>query len=498
MLHLNVLDKVKEREMSSSLNKDLIVSRNFINGKWVDAIDGKTIDVVNPTTEEVIATVPQGEQKDVQAAAAAARESAFDWGRTPPKERADMMFALADKVLADIENLSQIETLNSGHPINAVPGEVKSGADRLRFFGGAGRTLEGGAAGEYARGYTSIIRREPIGVAGLITPWNYPLLTAITKMSPALAAGNTIVLKPSEQTPLTTLRLAKLAEGIFPPGVINVITGYGHSAGAEMASNKDIDIISLTGGTDTGKVVARIASDSLKHVHLELGGKAPAIVLDDADPVQVAESLKWASFWNAGQDCSAASRVIVTKKSYESMLKALVAAVESLNVEDPSSETTEMGPLTHLAHYDRVLGFFDRAEKSGAKIATGGSRMNRPGYFIEPTIMTDVDQQSEIVQKEVFGPLITIQRAEDNNQALEMANDVEYGLGASVYTDNIGFAMEASRRLKFGTVWINDHGAVTAEMPWGGFKQSGYGKERSVYSLEDYTQIKHVMIKLPE
>jgi len=495
---LNDSDKVKGREMSSSLIKDLIVSENFINGKWVEAMDGKTIDVVNPSTEEVIAKVPQGEKKDVQAAAAAARKAAFDWGRTPPKERADMMFALADKVLADIDNLSQLETYNSGHPISVVPGEVRSGADRLRFFGGAGRTLEGRAAGEYARGYTSIIRREPIGVAGLITPWNYPLLTAITKMSPALAAGNTIVLKPSEQTPLTTLRLAKLAEGIFPPGVINVITGYGNNAGAEMASNKEIDIISLTGGTDTGKVVARIASDTLKHVHLELGGKAPAIVLDDADPFQVAESLKWASFWNAGQDCSAASRVIVTKKSYESVLKALVAAVESLNVGDPSSEATEMGPLTHLAHNDNVLGFFDRAQKNGAKIATGGSRMNRDGYFIEPTIMTDVDQQSEIVQNEVFGPLITIQKAEDNDQALEMANDVEYGLGASLYTDNVGFAMEASRRLKFGTVWINDHGAVTAEMPWGGFKQSGYGKERSIYSLEDYTQIKHVMIKLPE
>lgn len=491
-------DKAKEQEMSSSLNKALIVPENFVDGKWVEAIDGKTIDVINPTTEEVIAKVPQGEKKDVQRAASAARKASFDWGRTPPKERADMMFALADKVLADIDNLAQLETFNSGHPISVVSGEVRSGADRLRFFGGAGRTLEGRSAGEYARGYTSIIRREPIGVAGLITPWNYPLLTAITKMSPALAAGNTIVLKPSEQTPLTTLRLAKLADGIFPAGVINVITGYGENAGAEMASNKDIDIISLTGGTDTGKVVARIASDTLKHVHLELGGKAPAIVLDDADPNQVAESLKWASFWNAGQDCSAATRVIVTKNSYENVMRALVDAVQSLSVGDPSVESTQMGPLTHVAHSENVLGYFSRAKKNGAKVVAGGNRMNRQGYFIEPTIMTDVDQKSEIVQKEVFGPLITIQKAEDNNQAIEMANDIEYGLGASIYTNNIGFAMEASRQLKFGTVWINDHGAVTAEMPWGGFKQSGYGKERSIYSLEDYTQIKHVMIKLPD
>jgi len=484
--------------MSLSLNEDLVICQNFIDGKWVEAIDSKTIDVINPTTEKVIAQVPQGEKKDVQRAASAARKAAYEWGRTPPKERAEMMFALADKVLRDIDNLSLLESTNSGHPISVVSGEVRSGIDRLRFFGGAGRTLEGRSAGEYARGYTSIIRREPIGVAGLITPWNYPLLTAITKMSPALAAGNTIVLKPSEQTPLTTLRLAKLAEDIFPAGVINVITGYGETAGAEMASNKDIDIISLTGGTDTGKVVARIASDTLKHVHLELGGKAPALVLDDADPKQVAESLKWASFWNAGQDCSAASRVIVTKNSYEKVTAALVESVQSLIVGDPSNESTQMGPLTHNSHNKNVLGYFSRALKNGARVLIGGNQMNRVGYFVEPTIMTDVDQKSEIVQNEVFGPLITIQKAEDNNQAIQMANDIEYGLGASIYTENIGFAMEASRQLKFGTVWINDHGAVTAEMPWGGFKQSGYGKERSIYSLEDYTQIKHVMIKLPD
>jgi len=349
--------------MSLSLNEDLVISQNFIDGRWVEAIDSKTIDVINPTTEKVIAQVPQGEKKDVQRAASPARKAADEWGRTPPKERAEMMFALADKVLRDIDNLSLLESTNSGHPISVVSGEVRSEIDRLRFFGGAGRTLEGRSAGEYARGYTSIIRREPIGVAGLITPWNYPLLTAITKMSPALAAGNTIVLKPSEQTPLTTLRLAKLAEDIFPAGVINVITGYGETAGAEMASNKDIDIISLTGGTDTGKVVARIASDTLKHVHLELGGKAPALVLDDADPKQVAESLKWASFWNAGQDCSAASRVIVTKNSYEKVTAALVESVQSLIVGDPGNESTQMGPLTHNSHNKNVLGYFSRALK---------------------------------------------------------------------------------------------------------------------------------------
>jgi betaine-aldehyde dehydrogenase/aminobutyraldehyde dehydrogenase len=486
------------QEVSLSLNKELIIEKNLINGKWVEAKSGKTIEVINPINEEKIATVPACDETDVQEAAVAARKASFEWGRTPPKERGDLMIELANRLLQDIDNLSLIETINSGHPISVVSGEIKSGADRLRFFAGAGRTLEGRSAGEYARGYTSIIRREPIGVAGLITPWNYPLLTAITKMSPALAAGNTIVLKPSEQTPLTTLRMAKIANEIFPPGVINVITGFGETAGAEMAKNSNIDIISLTGGTDTGKVVAKIASDSLKHVHLELGGKAPAIILDDADPVQVAESLKWESFWNAGQDCSAASRIIVTKKSYEKVIEALVSSIKTLNVGDPVLENTQMGPLTHLNHFNNVINDIDRSINNGAKVILGGEKIGTKGFLIAPTILTEVEQKSEIVQREVFGPVVTVQRANDEFEAIDMANDVIYGLGASIYTQNISSAMEASRRLKFGTVWINDHGAVTAEMPWGGFRQSGYGKERSIYSLEDYTQIKHVMIKLPD
>jgi acyl-CoA reductase-like NAD-dependent aldehyde dehydrogenase len=292
--------------------------------------------------------------------------------------------------------------------------------------------------------------------------------------------------------------MAKIANEIFPPGVINVITGFGETAGAEMAKNSNIDIISLTGGTDTGKVVAKIASDSLKHVHLELGGKAPAIILDDADPVQVAESLKWASFWNAGQDCSAASRIIVTKKSYEKVIEALVSSIKTLNVGDPVLENTQMGPLTHLNHFNNVINDIDRSINNGAKVILGGEKIGTKGFLIAPTILTEVEQKSEIVQREVFGPVVTVQRANDEFEAIDMANDVIYGLGASIYTQNISSAMEASRRLKFGTVWINDHGAVTAEMPWGGFRQSGYGKERSIYSLEDYTQIKHVMIKLPD
>ena len=497
MTHLISYEKEREQEVSLSLNKELIIEKNLINGEWVEASSEETISVINPINEEVIAEVPAATVEDVDIAALAAKKASFDWGRMPPKERADLLIDLSNRLLEDIENLSQLETINSGHPVSVVGGEIKSGADRLKFFAGAGRTLEGRAAGEYAKGYTSIIRREPIGVAGLITPWNYPLLTAITKMSPALAAGNTIVLKPSEQTPLTTLRLAKLANEIFPPGVINVITGYGSTAGAQLAKNKDIDIVSLTGGTKTGKIVAQIASETLKHVHLELGGKAPSIILDDADPDVVAECLKWASFWNAGQDCSAATRIIVTKKSYEKVLNALINSISSLKVGDPSLQSTEMGPLTHENHFKNVIDFVHRSQQAGAKIELGGKKIGNQGFLFEPTIISNVDQNFEIIQSEVFGPVVTIQKADDDYHAIELANDVKYGLGSSIFTNNVGMAMEASRRLKFGTVWINDHGAVTAEMPWGGFKESGYGKERSIYSLEEYTQIKHVMIKLP-
>ena len=484
--------------MFSSLIRSEIVQKNFVAGRSVDAIDGSTMVVINPTTEEVIADVPSCGVLDVDRAVIAARAAFDDWARTPPRERAEAMIALADRLLDDIDIMCDLETMNAGHPSSTVAGEVRSAADRLKFFAGAGRTLEGRSAGEYTRGHTSIIRREPIGVAGLITPWNYPLLTAVTKLSPALAAGNTVVLKPSEQTPLTTLRLAKLAEGILPPGVLNVITGLGETVGAEMARHPGIDIISLTGGTDTGKSVARIASDTLKHVHLELGGKAPAIVLDDADPDEVAILLRAASFWNAGQDCSAASRVIVTRGIYERVLESLAREVGSLIMGDPADPSVEMGPLTHRTHRDNVLGFFERSVGAGAKIILGGNLSGTKGYFVEPTVIIGVDQRSEIVQREVFGPVITIQRAEDDSHALELANDIEYGLGASIFTRDVGRAMEATRRLRFGTVWINDHGAVAAEMPWGGFKQSGYGKERSIYSVEDYTQIKHIMVKLPE
>jgi 1-pyrroline dehydrogenase len=472
--------------------------KNFVGGEWVEAASGETMEILNPATGEVIAEVPRSTEADVDRAVAAAEKAWIEWRDKTPKDRMELLNALADVIEANADELIELESLNVGKPLWVARDEPAVMVDNLRFFAGAARMLEGKAAAEYVEGYTSLVRREPLGIVAGITPWNYPLMMVVWKLGPALAAGNVQIIKPAEQTPLTTLRFAELAQDVIPPGVLQVLTGDGVPVGDRLVKHPAVRLVSLTGDVSTGKLIARNASDTLKRVHLELGGKAPMVVLDDADPAAVAEAVKLGGYFNSGQDCTASSRLLVDKRIYDDVVSETVRVVEAMKVGDPAQgEEIEMGPVISAEQQERVLGFLDRAVEAKATIVTGGGTLGDRGFFVKPTIVTDVVQSSEIVQNEVFGPVVTVQPFASDEEAVAMANDVRYGLAASVFSNDVGRAMKVAAKLDFGCVWINEHlYPLTSEMPHGGFKESGYGKDLSLYSMEEYTRVKHVVVKL--
>lgn len=484
--------------MSRRSSIDPASLRGTAAGKPWDPDGEERIDVVNPATGEVVASVPEAGVAGAAEAVAAATAAFDGWRRTVPRDRGALMFKLGALIEERLEEFAELESLDVGKPLGSARKELRSAAQKFHLYGGAGRVMGSVAGGEYLPGVTSFVRREPIGVVAALAPWNYPLGVAAWKIAPALMAGNTVILKPSPETPLSAMLFGQLAAELLPPGVLNVITG-GAPTGEALAAHPDVGMVSLTGGTSTGRRVMELASRTLKRVHFELGGKSPAIVFDDADLGRVIETLRICAFDNGGQNCTAASRLYVSAGRHGEVVAAMAEAASAIEPQDPfENPDAVLGSLISRAHRERVHGFVERAAGGGAEILAGGEIDAGPGAYYRPTVVAGCEQDDEIVQREVFGPVISVVAYEDEREAIEMANGVEYGLTASVWSSNIDRAMRAAREVRAGTVWINDHGLSIHEMPFGGFKQSGIGRDLSIQGIEEYTELQHVAIAVEE